>query len=271
VACALLVWGVVRVARRIPAAGFGAAWFVLAYLPTSNTLIPLYSVMGEQYLYLASLGVVGGAVAAARAAAGPGVPLRIAALAGIVLVAAYGARSALRSLDWVDDLALLRATAQASPQGAFYRTLLSHVYASQGRLDLAEQELRAVVGLTPSDPSAHFYLGNILFRRGNLDEAETLFRRAIAVGPDYAEGYYGLAVLANRRGDQRNATHWLGLASARPAAQVETNLSMGLAYLHIDPPRAAFHLRRFLALAPEHPEAATARARLLALPSAADR
>jgi tetratricopeptide (TPR) repeat protein len=227
--------------------------------------------MGVVYFYVASLGVVGGAIAAARSAARATGLLRCAGLLGVLLVAAYGARSAVRTQDWLDDLTLLQATVRASPWSTFDRSQLGHTYTRQGRLDLAEREFRAVVELTPSSPSAHFYLGNILVGRGNLDEAETAFRRAIAVGPDYAEGYYGMALLASRRGDQRNATLWLGLASARRAAEVETNLDMGLAYLHIDPRRAAFHLRRFLALAPDHPEAAAARTRLLALPPAADR
>ena len=271
VACVLLVWGVVHVARRVPAAGFGGAWFILAYLPTSNTLIPLYSLMGEQYMYIASVGVVGGAVAAARAAARATGVLRYAALLGILLVAAYGARSAFRVLDWHDEVTLLQATVQASPRNAFYRSQLGHTHSRRGRLDFAEREFRAVIELTPSDPNAHLDLGNVLLGRGNLDEAESAFRQAIAVGPDSAEGYYGMAVLSHRRGDDRNETLWLEMASARPAARVETALNMGLAYLQIDPRRAALHLRRFLALAPGHPQVTEARALLLALPSAADR
>jgi tetratricopeptide (TPR) repeat protein len=271
VACALLIWGLARVARRVPAAGFGGAWFVLAYFPTSNTLIPLYSLMGEQYMYIASMGVVGGAVAAARAAARATGLLRSAAFLGALLVAGYGARSALRTLDWHDEVTLLQATLQASPRSAFYRSQLGHTYTRMGRLDLAEGEFQAVVEMTPSDPNAHLYLADVLLLRGNFDQAETAIRRAIALGPDYAEGYYGMAVLAHRRGDDRNETLWLEMASAHRAARVETVLNMGLAYLSIDPRRAALHLRRFLALAPGHPQAATARALLVVLPSAADR
>jgi tetratricopeptide (TPR) repeat protein len=263
--CAVLVWGLLRIAPRAPLAPFGLAWFLLAYFPVSNTLIPLYSVMGERYLYVASLGVIAGGVALGHALVHSASLRRVAALLGMLLLAAYGARTAIRNQDWQDDLTFSSATVAASPQSAYMWNNLGNAYRRHEDLDRAEQAFRAAVAADPTYYSAHVRLGNLALQRGRLNEAESWHRKATRLRPDYGEGYYGLALVALRRGQQAEMLRFLARASALVPAHIETDLHLGLTYLSIDPARAAAHLRRFVAQAPEHPQAAVARARLSAL------
>ncbi len=258
--CAILIWSAARAARRVPALAFGGTWFLVAYFPTSNTLIPLYSVMGEQYIYIASVGIVAGGLAAAREAARAwGVP-RVAALVGIGLVVAYGARSLVRVEDWHDDFTFNLATVAASPRSALFHTNLGNSYFSRGQPSLAEKEYRIALELNPAAPKAHYNLGTLVMSLGRLDEAEASFRRAIALRQDYAEAYYNLAVVAHRQGREQDAIHWLERASALAPGNAETDLLLGLTFLGVDPDRAPKHLQRFLAAAPDHPQASAVRA-----------
>ena len=67
----LIVLGTVVLAfalrRRAPVASFGLFWFIIAYAPVSNVLIPTGIVTAERTLFLPSVGVV--LVAAVDAAA----------------------------------------------------------------------------------------------------------------------------------------------------------------------------------------------------------
>jgi tetratricopeptide (TPR) repeat protein len=228
-------------------------WFLLAYFPTSNTLIPLYSVMGEQYIYIASAGIVAAAVAAVWAVAlAQGIP-RAATLGAMLLVAAYAARSVVRTRDWRDELSFYRATVAASPQSAFMHVELGTTHLVRGELALAEREFRTALTLNPSYAPAHFNLGITALVQGRLDEAESFLRRSLALRPDYAPAHFNMGVLASRRGQTQDAIHWFESAAAIDPERAETHLALGKAYLPINSHRAAQHLRRFLALAPEHP------------------
>jgi Flp pilus assembly protein TadD len=260
--CIVLLWGVVRAARRVPLVPFGGAWFLLAFLPISNTLIPLYSVMGEQYIYIASVGVIAGVAAAVCALRTP----RLACLLAILLAAGYAARTIIRNSDWRDDLSFFQAGVAASPQSAAMHNDLANSYSLRGKLDLAEREYRTAIEVNPAYALAHYNLGLLALKRGLLEEAEASFLRVITLRPDEAEGYYGLAVVAHRRRQEREAARWLERASSLRPAQIETDLYLGRSLLEVDPVRGAFHLRRFLMLAPDHPGAPLVRSFLRSVP-----
>ncbi len=265
---ALLTWGVARIAGRVPIAAFGGVWFLIAYFPISNTLIPLYSVMAERYLYIPSVGIVAAVTATALASRLHQRAPQTALLAAILLISVYAARSSMRNQDWRDEISFYHATVAASPKAAYMHNNLGNAYRRRGDLELAERAFRAALEADPGYVSAHIRLGNLLLQRGCLDEAEALYQRATLLRPNFAEGYYGLAMVSYRRGQGHEALRLLARASALLPAHIETDFDLGMTYASSDPERAAAHLRRFLTFAPDHPQAAAARARLQSLPPA---
>ncbi len=259
---AVLIWCVARTASRVPCLVFGCGWFLLAYFPVSNTLIPFYAIMGEQYIYMASLGIVAAAVATASLAA-QGLRMRqIAVAVGIIIAATFAGRTIVRNRDWRDDLTFNLATVKASPWSTVYHSHLGNSYHIRGELALAEREYRIALGLNPSYPFGYFSLGVLAAERGNLDQAEISFRKAITLRPDFTEAYYNLGVVAHRRGRDDEARSWLKQASALKPPSAEFDLYLGLTLLRLGSEGASKHLHRFLALAPDHPQAPAIRAML---------
>jgi tetratricopeptide (TPR) repeat protein len=81
----------------------------------------------------------------------------------------------------------------------------AEVLLAQGRLQDAEQELRAGLALEPEGPELLVGLANCLVEQGELDEAETVIGEALRVAPDDAFAHGILHDLLERRGDYDGA------------------------------------------------------------------
>src|SRR5207253_4324148 len=96
----ILFYGACQPGPMRPIRVFGASWFFLAYLPISN-LIDLNATVAEHWLYLPSVGFLIFLVGCAL-----DLPLRwrraIVAFA-CAAIFALGARSAVRSSDWISN------------------------------------------------------------------------------------------------------------------------------------------------------------------------
>jgi len=172
----MLVLGVVFWLCRHSAPGrrlriFGAAWFVVAFLPISN-LFPLNAEVAEHWIYLASIGAflfLAGAVLALPARG------RLAGVAvGLLAIVGLGVRTAIRAEDWTNaETFCVRTIADG---GATPRILgaLAGVYGQ--RNDLAKQEiiLRKMLSQYPDYAPARMNLGICLSRQGRTAEAEAL-------------------------------------------------------------------------------------------------
>jgi tetratricopeptide (TPR) repeat protein len=69
----------------------------------------------------------------------------------------------------------------------------------QSRFDLAEQELRRVLGDTPHDPGAHALLAMCLVHQEKLDDAEAEVEQAIVFAPDWAYPHYCRSIVLEHR------------------------------------------------------------------------
>ncbi|HEY1493689.1 MAG TPA: tetratricopeptide repeat protein [Candidatus Solibacter sp.] len=97
--------------RRHRTALFLAGAAFLVFLPTSNLLFPIGTIMAERFLYLPSIAFAAALVAAAYA----WLPPRIVPVVLGLIVAAYTARTFVRNRDWQSDLTLATATVEVSP------------------------------------------------------------------------------------------------------------------------------------------------------------
>ena len=94
---------------------FVASVAFVTFLPASNLLFPIGTIMAERFLYLPSLAL---AVCAVLALYAMGGRARLAWLAPVTLcliVAAFTARTWARNFDWRDDLSLMTAAVETSP------------------------------------------------------------------------------------------------------------------------------------------------------------
>ena len=118
-ALGLLGWGYAawRFRKDMPWVAFGLVVFLGAYLPVSNLLIPMGTIMAERVLYIPSAGFLIALVPTA------GVWLsrrdwRIGAalLVGVCLL--FGVLTLKRNHEWGDTLRFWRRTAEVSPKSA---------------------------------------------------------------------------------------------------------------------------------------------------------
>jgi tetratricopeptide (TPR) repeat protein len=115
VAAAFLVWFFLR---RAPGAAAGPVFFVAGFLVTSNVLFPIGTIFAERLAFLPSFGFVLFLSGLSVWVSQRGAP-RVAVVSALsLLVAVYGLRSAVRSLDWRSVDALYTRTVEDAPHSA---------------------------------------------------------------------------------------------------------------------------------------------------------
>jgi tetratricopeptide (TPR) repeat protein len=184
-AAAALLYGASRKGKAQPIRAFGAAWFILAFLPISN-LFELNATVAEHWLYLSSVGfllfVVGCCLELPARYRG------VLAAAACMALFALTARSFVRSGDWLSPETFYRHALRSGATKTRMALNLAQIYAERGDYAKAEPLLRKVVAMNPDYPMAQNALGHLLLSQGKRDEAEKVFavatRLAAKAGPD---------------------------------------------------------------------------------------
>lgn len=154
--------------RRNRTAFFAAGFALVAFLPTSNLLIPVGTIMAERFLYLPAIGF---AVCLTLAVYAVGRRIRPGNLAplviGLLLAAGFGARTFARNADWKDDLTMWSAQANAAPLSFKTHVGLAKVMTQAGHFDLSgalREVERSLAFLDPlpdrlNDATVYYRLG----------------------------------------------------------------------------------------------------------------
>lgn len=211
VLAALAVLWTWRLRRREPAVAFTLATFLVCLVPLTNFIVPVNAPSGvpftwaERFLYLPSAGfcLTAAWIVLAwlprRVRRASGAPPRqlpprwaVAVLTGIFV--AFSARTAVRVSDWKDDLALFESAARLGPDSKLARLNYGVALADRGRLEAAEGEYVATLGLDPGNYQAHFNLGNLHRQRGDLLMAEVEYRAALETRPSHAQSHLNLGL-----------------------------------------------------------------------------
>ncbi|MBI5743151.1 MAG: glycosyltransferase family 39 protein [Elusimicrobia bacterium] len=171
-------------ARRVPLAGFAAAWIVLTYLPVMPLFPSLHNseVFAEHWLYLPVFGFA--MLLASLAREFQGGQGRAVKTGSAVLVALFAARSAARIPDWKDAETLWAKTLRQQPRC-----------------------LRALAN------SAVIEMG-----KGRRAEARTLLERALQVDARNLPALINMAALDLAEGDPATAKRRLFTAFRSPVA-----------------------------------------------------
>jgi len=180
----LLVAGAVWSWRANRTAFFFAGFAALTFLPGSNLLFPIGTIMAERLLYLPAIAFCGCVVlllGSHRAA-----PLIVA-----LLVAAYGFRTWQRNIDWSDDLHMARAMVETSPDSFKTQKTLAFLlfHADESHAHLDEVIAHAEKGISVLDPlpnldndaESYRFAGNYHFFKGDYLRAAELFKRSLAI------------------------------------------------------------------------------------------
>lgn len=165
---------------------FGAAWFLLAYLPISN-VIELNATVAEHWLYVPSIGFL---IFLAGVALALPARWRSAAvvLAGCALVA-LGIRSMIRSSDWLSNEVFARRTMAAGGASARIALLLGQTYTAEHKYSEAERIYRKALEVCPNHPIARNNLADVLTRQGKEQEAKALFVAGAEAAPQARKEY----------------------------------------------------------------------------------
>jgi len=108
-----------------------------------------------------------------------------------------------------DDPAFKIASALGLPTRAVSVSVehfnLGVVYAKEGNLAGAEEQLRQAVADEPNHPRTHLELGKVLAREGKTEEAIACFRQAAELDPGNPTTFHVLGILYKRAGDRADA------------------------------------------------------------------
>lgn len=132
-----------------------------------------------------------------------------------------------------------------------------------GRTDDAIEQFKLAISKNPKQDQAYYLLAELLWKQGRRDSAIGVYQQAISVNPDLAEARVNLGLVLGEQGrkDEAIAT----LEGAVRSIRADTNLGTivrahyNLAFFLVQEGRksqAATHLKRVLALKPDHPYAA---------------
>ena len=263
-------------ALRKRSRGLLAGWllFVGSLFPALgffNVYPFVFSYVADHFQYLASLGPIAAASAAASiCAARSPLPVRIAVWGAVAAgVAALALLTVRQSRLYVDDETLFRATLRRSPESWMAHHILGFNLAMSGEhSDEAIAEYEAALRLNPDYPDAHIGLGIELARRpGGQAEALAHYQRALELKPQAADAHndIGLLLSASPGRSAEAVSHFEEALRLKPGmAEAHLNLANLLLATPGRTAEAVAHLEEAVRLSPGSPEIHEAYGRALA-------
>jgi len=179
---------------------FGATWFLVGYLPTSN-IVQLNATAAEHWLYLPSVGFLIWLFGCTYEL--PDRYRRIVLSAAAIAVIGLSVRSFARSSDWANEEVFYRRTFEAGSRSARVALNLGQVYLNRSEYARAERIFRSVLEQNPNYPSAQANLAAVLYREGKIDEAGKLYaeveKNSAETRKIYPRTWFGALNLAKLR------------------------------------------------------------------------
>ncbi len=210
-------------------AGFAAALTLVTFLPASNLVVLIGTIMGERLFYLPSVGLcwlAGLAWQTLRARAGRRLQQVMWALVG-VLLAVLAAQSLQYGRIWHDNDTLFTYAVQVVPDSAKVRFNLGSTLLFKGRKDEAIVLLRRAVAIYPAYLNAWDALGRGYLDTKQWDAAIAAFQKALTLAPDYPHSHnnLGLAYMALGRWEEAMVSFRHAVASKPDLVQAHRNLA----------------------------------------------
>lgn len=275
--------------RRRPYLGIGWAWYLTALLPVVGLVQFGTQIVADRYAYLPLIGPFFAlAFLAADAVKGsaPG-PRALAALAGVVAVAACAVASRQTLAPWGDSRVLFERGARRAPDNAHamanlglvladegrieesiavleraervaprfgrIQSNLAHAYALAGRLEPARAHYERALDLQGRDAELLLELGWVLVGLGRVAEAESVAREAMSLGPADARVFLFLGTLLYSERRIEEARPFLDRAVALAPSDPRALTALGLELEALGRREEAIAALRKAASLPGHP------------------
>jgi tetratricopeptide (TPR) repeat protein len=204
---ALATWGVsaaavaaaVFLTLRSRRAALAIALAVLPFLPVSNLMFPIGTVMGERLFYLpvAGFALLAGLgwerVASRNRRLGFGV-------AGLILMVLV-VLTVRQGLRWRNDFTLNSYAVRVAPRSARIKNNLGHDLLERGDLDGAAEQLLEADSIYPDWYLTVSGLAKVALARGDLTEALAQANHAVGIDPESVEALALIAEIHRQRGD----------------------------------------------------------------------
>lgn len=167
------------------------------------------------------------------------------------------------SENYKEALTAFRKAAEIDSEQPVVWANIGESFARLKRYDEAIKAYEKALVLKPDDPAYLQNLGNIYAGKGDTDKAKELFEKSVGVAAQTdaraaAAAYYNLAVVYINNGQIKEAGDVLRKAVKTDDTHAEAHYQLGLIMLSSNETAGALkHFRRYLALAPTGPNAAT--------------
>lgn len=233
-------------ALRRRAWGFWLAGPALFLLPTCPLLVPLDTLGAERFLYIPTMGLA--------ALLGPRLA-RLPRAAWLALAAWWFGALQLRNRVWVSERNYYESALACNPSSARARSGLGVALLLQGDRRGADLLLEAA-RLDPKLPDPPYNLAQLAWRSGDMKAAEGWSNRALARDPKNADAWVLLAISVEPQGRRYEAEGALRKALDIMPWHALAEFNLGRMLLLDGREREAEeHFARFVALAPDDPDA----------------
>jgi len=237
--------------RRYSLAAYGFFAFLILMAPTSS-FVPIRDPVAERRLYLSMIGLLFIVLEFLRRV-DVRQPRRLAALAGVLLIAAVATHS--RNFVWSDKIALWEDTAAKSPDKARVQFQLAQAYYESAACSKALPHYARTAQLDPKDDSIFIDWGLAYDCLNQPDQALVKFRQAIAVKPT-AHAYSQIGMIYGKQGKYAEALEALAIAALLNPNFEHTYVYRGDVHLAQGNAAAAVEdFRRALAIDPRNQKA----------------
>jgi tetratricopeptide (TPR) repeat protein len=263
----VLLFGLLRFGKRVPALAFGLLVVVGTLAPTTS-VFALKETMVEHRTYLPSIGYA----FAVAWLFGVFLPryLKPRLVAGLLVgvLGLYGTLHVSYNLLWRSEEVLWSQAVSVNPQASDAWRNLGDLYRGQGRPEDATLAYGAAVRANDLNVEARTALAVQQAIIGEFDAAEGLLQDTLQIAPCHGPALNNLAMVKNRRGDWHRAVELYDRSLTCDPENAMAHLGLGNIYFGPlkSRPRAATHYQRFLDIAdPFHPSAAPIKQRLMDL------
>jgi tetratricopeptide (TPR) repeat protein len=172
---------------------FFLVWFAaITFVPASNLLFPIGTIMAERFLYLSTIGLLGCAVILIYSVAERRKVKRVAPVVLSLIAIAFAIRTWIRNQDWQDQHAIVEANLRASPNSFKAHMMASSLYfdGADNNLDRAIDESEKSLAILDSLPDSlntpgvyrdagrHYLAKGDSLQQGNPSESIPAYERA---------------------------------------------------------------------------------------------
>ena len=239
---------VVGAARRRPAVGFAAAWFIAILAPS---FVPLTTqTIAEHRMYLPLVAIAGVVVVGLYRWIG-----RRGLIAIPVLAIGLGWATAQRNQDYANSVRLWSDTVAHRPDNARAHYNLANALVSANRPHVAVRHYETALQLNSTYGAAHSNLAGTLLQLGRVKDAIEHYEAALRLEPGSADIHANLAAAMIRAGRIPESVAHYEKAAQRGMLAGEEQLRFGRALAEVGRlDDAIFRLKEALRLNPKHSE-----------------